>query len=64
MEKLTDLRLIIGLFFSLSAIVLLVNYFVDAEAKHPELNLYSGIAMLAFGLLMLMFFYKGDKDNA
>jgi uncharacterized membrane protein HdeD (DUF308 family) len=64
MEKLTDLRLIIGLFFSLSGIILLVNYLADIDAKYPELNLYSGIAMLVFGLLMLLFFYKGDKDNA
>jgi uncharacterized membrane protein HdeD (DUF308 family) len=64
MEKLTDLRLIIGLFFSLSGIILLANYFTGTEANHPELNLYSGIAMLVFGLLMLLFFYKGDKENA
>ncbi len=64
MEKLTDLRLIIGLFFSLSGIVLLLNYFAGIEAKHPELNLYSGSAMLVFGLLMLWFFYRGDKENA
>ncbi len=64
MEKLTDLRLIIGLFFSLSGLVLSASYFVSAQAKHPELNLYSGIVMLVFGLLMLWFFYKGDKNNA
>lgn len=64
MEKLTDLRLIIGLFFSLSGLILLANYVAGTESNHPELNLYSGIAMLVFGLLMLLFFYKGDKDNA
>ena len=64
MEKLTDLRLIIGLFFSLSGLILLANYVAGTEANHPELNLYSGIAMILFGLLMLLFFYKGDKDNA
>ncbi len=64
MEKLTDLRLIIGLFFSLSGLILLANYFAGIEAKHPELNFYSGFAMLVFGLLMLLFFYKGDKENA
>ncbi len=64
MEKLTDLRLIIGLFFSLAGIILLLNYFIGTETNHPELNLYSGFAMLVFGLLMLLFFYKGDKENA
>jgi len=64
MERLTDLRLIIGLFFSLAGIILLINYFLGIEAKHPELNLYAGSAMLVFGLLMLWFFFKGDKENA
>jgi uncharacterized membrane protein HdeD (DUF308 family) len=64
MKKLTDLRFIIGLFFSLTGIILLVCYFIAAKAKHPELNLYSGGLMLLFGLLMLLLFYKGDAENA
>jgi len=64
MEKLTDLRFIIGLFFSLCGFILLVSYFTATESNHPELNLYSGAVMLVFGLVMLLFFYKGDKENA
>jgi hypothetical protein len=64
MEKLTDLRFIIGLFFSLCGVVLLLCYGFLAQANHPQLNLYAGTAMLLFGLLMLWLFYKGDAENA
>ena len=64
MEKLTDLRFIIGLFFSLCGLILLFSYLITAESNHPELNLYAGGAMLLFGLVMLGLFYKGDAENA
>lgn len=64
MKKFTDLRFIIGLFFSLSGAILLVCYFTIAEGNHPQLNLYAGGMMLLFGLLMLLLFYRGDEENA
>jgi uncharacterized membrane protein HdeD (DUF308 family) len=64
MAKFTDLRFIIGIFFSLAGLILLLCYFVAAESNHPELNLYSGAMMLLFGLVMLLLFYKGDAENA
>ncbi len=64
MKKLTDLRFIIGLFFSLCGLILLLSYFMASETNHPELNLYAGGVMLLFGLVMLVLFYKGDAENA
>lgn len=64
MKKLTDLRFIIGIFFSLSGVVLLLCYFTSTQTNHPEMNLYAGALMLLFGLLMLLLFYKGDAENA
>ena len=64
MQKFTDLRFIIGLFFSLSGLILLLCYFTAPESNHPELNLYAGGLMLVFGLVMLVLFYKGDAENA
>ena len=64
MQKLTDLRFIIGMFFSLSGIVLLLTYFAVQQANHPEMNLYSGAIMLLFGLVMLVVFYRGDAEDA
>ncbi len=63
MEKLTDLRFIIGTFFTLCGVILLVSYFAATENNHPELNLYSGSLMLLFGIVMLLFSYKGDRGN-
>ncbi|MCW3126195.1 MAG: hypothetical protein JWO03_1853 [Bacteroidetes bacterium] len=64
MKKLSDLRFIIGIFFSLSGLVLLLTYFIATESNHPKMNLYSGGAMFLFGLVMLLLFYKGDAENA
>jgi|GEM_PF-271786 len=64
MQKITDLRFVIGIFFTLCGLILLTCYFIATESNHPILNLYSGGLMLLFGLLMLLFFYKGDAENA
>jgi hypothetical protein len=64
MQKLTDLRFIIGLFFSLCGVILLACYFTGAASNHPQMNLYAGSVMLVFGLVMLLLFYKGDAENA
>jgi uncharacterized membrane protein HdeD (DUF308 family) len=64
MQKFTDLRFIIGIFFSLSGLILLLCYFFTAENNHPVMNLYSGSLMLLFGLVMLLLFYKGDAADA
>ena len=64
MQRLTDLRFIIGIFFTLTGLILLLSYFITAESNHPQLNLYAGGVMLVFGLVMLLLFYKGDAENA
>ncbi|HLP53307.1 MAG TPA: hypothetical protein VK154_20600 [Chitinophagales bacterium] len=64
MKKLTDLRFIIGIFFSLCGLILLLCYFLSSQNNHPEMNLYAGGLMFLFGLVMLLLFYKGDVENA
>ena len=64
MQKFTDLRFIIGIFFTLTGLILLLSYFIATESNHPQLNLYAGVVMLVFGLVMLLLFYKGDAENA
>jgi hypothetical protein len=56
MERISDLRFLIGSFFTILGIILIVVAFtvVTSTAFGKELNLYSGAAMLAFGLLMLL----------
>lgn len=55
MEKLNDLRFIIGLFFSIvgGLLVLLAFVLQFDMAFGKTMNLFSGLAMLAFGLAML-----------
>ncbi|MBK9012827.1 MAG: hypothetical protein IPM82_01370 [Saprospiraceae bacterium] len=55
MEKLNDLRFIIGLFFALVGALLVVLAFALNYDKGfgKNLNLYAGLAMLVFGGLML-----------
>ncbi|MCC6723378.1 MAG: hypothetical protein IT258_02630 [Saprospiraceae bacterium] len=55
MEKLNDLRFIIGLFFALVGAMLVVLAFALSYdiAFGKTMNLYAGLAMLGFGGLML-----------
>lgn len=61
MEKLNDLRFIIGIFFALIgamlvALALVLNYDM---AFGKTLNLYAGLAMLVFGVFMLWMSKRG-----
>ena len=50
-EKLNQLSFIIGVFFILVALVLLIGYATTNTLKHG-INLYTGMAMMIFGLVM------------
>jgi hypothetical protein len=51
-EKLNQLSFIIGVFFILVALVLLIGYATTASLKH-SINLYTGLSMMVFGLVMV-----------
>lgn len=51
-EKLNQLSFIIGVFFILVALVLLIGYATTTTLKHG-INLYTGMAMMIFGLVMV-----------
>ena len=53
MNKLTDLRFIIGSFFSIVGLVLIVTSFIIHPDAGSRIDLYSGLIMGVFGLLML-----------
>lgn len=55
MEKLNDLRFIIGLFFALVGLMLMILAFTLSYeiASGKTLNLFAGLAMMGFGGLML-----------
>jgi hypothetical protein len=52
LEKLNQLSFVIGVFFIIVSIILLVGYFLS-EAIHFQINLYTGIGMMVFGIVMV-----------
>lgn len=63
MEKYGDLRFIIGSFFLLSGVVLLVMAFFFASQKPygQQLNLYGGLGIVLFAALLLGLWWR-DKS--
>ena len=59
-EKFNQLSFVIGFFFTLVALVLLVGYFFIPSLDHA-INLYTGIGLLVFGLIMINL--KGEESN-
>lgn len=61
MEKLNDLRFIIGIFFALIGAMLVALAFVlqYETASGKSLNLFAGLAMLVFGAFMLWLSKRG-----
>ncbi len=51
-EKLNQLSFVIGVFFILVALVLLIGYATTTSLKH-SINLYTGLGMMVFGLIMI-----------
>jgi hypothetical protein len=54
LEKLNQLSFVIGVFFIIVSIILLVGYIVS-DAIHFPINLYSGVGMMIFGIVMVNF---------
>jgi len=62
LKKLNDLQFVIGLFFSVVSVILLINVLMRAGAV-IKVNAITGAAFLVFGVLMM--FIRGRKaiDN-
>lgn len=58
-KKFNDLSFVIGLFFSLVAVILLIHSFTSETATRMTLN--TSIVFLVFGLVMM--FIKGRKAD-
>ncbi|HEY0433969.1 MAG TPA: hypothetical protein VGC95_08860 [Chitinophagaceae bacterium] len=59
LKRLNELNFVIGLFFSIVAVVLLTDS-LTRKGGH-RLTLYTGIAFLIFGLLMIAI--RTDRDQ-
>jgi len=62
MNKLFDLRFVIGAFFSIAGILLLVYALVTTEAGQA-INGWCGAVFLAFGLLMIFLSLQKDVQD-
>ena len=60
LKKLNQLSFVIGLFFILVSLILLVGYLIGSSLKAP-INLYSGLGMLLFGIFMVLI--KEEEDQ-
>lgn len=53
LKRINELSFVIGLFFTIVAIILLGGYFLSESLSAP-INLYTGIVFLVFGLAMII----------
>jgi hypothetical protein len=52
-KRFSQLSFIIGLFFTVVSLILLIGYFTSDLLSSTK-NMYSGIAFLVFGLFMIL----------
>lgn len=52
LRRFNELSFVIGLFFTLVAVILLGGYFLS-ELLSAKINLYTGIIFLVFGVFMI-----------
>lgn len=60
-KKLNNLGFVIGIFFILISLVLIIGGLVS-DALANKLNFYTGSSFLVFGVLMSFLNRKDDKD--
>jgi heme/copper-type cytochrome/quinol oxidase subunit 4 len=61
MHKLNNLGFVIGIFFTIISLILIIGGFVS-KALAYKLNFYTGFSFLVFGVVMVFFNKKNDKD--
>lgn len=62
LKRINELSFVIGVFFTLVAIILLGGYFISEQLSSP-INLYTGIVFLVFGLAMVLIRSKAKYGN-
>ncbi len=60
-KRFNQLSFVIGLFFVITAVILLVN--VLLTAAHEKINISSGVAFLIFGVFMIYLSTKEKVDQ-
>lgn len=52
-KRFTELSFIIGSFFLIASLILLIGYFAS-NLLHAGINMYAGITFFIFGLMMML----------
>ena len=52
LEKFNQLSFVIGVFFIIVSLILLIGY-ITSSALHHNINLYTGMGMIVFGVVMI-----------
>jgi hypothetical protein len=60
MNKLLDLRFVIGLFFSVVGLLLIIYFLLDTKEGPAKVNAVCGGLFLLFGLGMILVSYKKE----
>ena len=64
MNKLFDLRFVIGLFFLIIGLLLIgYAFLLDTIEYKKEVNLYCGLLFSSFGLIMFMLKQKNKEED-
>lgn len=64
MKRLFDLRFIIGAFFAIIGLLLVLYSFFSASQEGISINRWCGIAFIAFAILMLILSFKDRMLSA
>jgi hypothetical protein len=63
MNKLFDLRFVIGSFFSITGLVLLIYSLSSGSGEGSSINQWCGALFLVFGIIMIILSLKKDADD-
>jgi cytochrome c biogenesis protein CcdA len=64
MNKLFDLRFVIGLFFSIVGLLIVVYSFLTTkEIERQDINQWAGIAFLIFGIFMIVLSLRKETNH-
>ncbi|MCE3281313.1 MAG: hypothetical protein K0Q66_50 [Chitinophagaceae bacterium] len=63
MNKILDLRFVIGLFFSVVALLLIGYSFTTDSVAAKNINRWCGITFIIFGVSMIILSFVKDADD-
>lgn len=63
MNKLLDLRFVIGSFFAITGLLLMIYYLFTMNDVHEKEDAVSGELVIVFGLGMILLSYKKGKEH-